>query len=894
MAEKPIQGNEIVATGVFDETIKAADLLIAKLHDMEQGFKDNLAVTKQFIETSKVDNSKNLKDNAQATKDATANLLALEKVQQETIKAEKLRLQVLQEAEKVERERIKTSQQASKAEQQYNKEIEKTAKAQKATNSEYAQASQALNTLSKRLKDNAIAGRETSKTGKLLAQEFANLKDKIDKADHSAQDFRRNVGNYPKELKLIQRELQGLEPGTKQFNELAKKAGELKDKISDAKDATKAFATESKATTAKTLFGQVLDDVKNLDFKGAAEKAATFASVVKTISFSEAVGGIKSFGSALLDIGKALLTNPFTLIIAGIAALVYVTYDLTTAFRKFNEQAQATNEYLRETNERIKKLAELQLDFLLKYKVALGQLTQVQADAVRLDKKYSNDRLAASKEFAKKSVELANELGINLDKSERGRFIDAARKQGYAQIKEKARREAYNRELLKLENKFKEEILAITKTKLAEEASVNAEAEAARKKDLEDKAKQRAKDFRDNTKSLNEELKRLQIEDTFNSEQQETQKVIFENEKEVERIKNTVANAETKNRFLIELEFKLQNDLRAIREKFANERQAQEKKEAEDKIAAEKKVDEQILKSGSDSAKVAQENLDKANAQEKKKSDDRKKQREEDLKDTIDFGNKVLDAIAANVAKESEIKQQAINKDIENTNKNIETQKQLAAAGKQNTLAEEEAAKVKKELALREEKEAEIKRQKALLFIKSVMSFIDKGDEPAVAFGKAAASMALVEVASAAFIEGTENVGKDKQFAKNKFSNGTDGYVARFDGDERILNPEQNKKIGNLSNEALADLAYQSRMGLLDTAKYAVVQSTDFATKINDSALLQQNALLIKELKEVKQAINDKPVPNFAMNQYHEFVLTTIENGFIKNRIFKNRKSRIC
>ena len=83
-------------------------------------------------------------------------------------------------------------------------------------------------------------------------------------------------------------------------------------------------------------------------------------------------------------------------------------------------------------------------------------------------------------------------------------------------------------------------------------------------------------------------------------------------------------------------------------------------------------------------------------------------------------------------------------------------------------------------------------------------------------------------------------------------------------------------------------------MGLLDTAKYAVVQSTDFATKINDSALLQQNALLIKELKEVKQAINDKPVPNFAMNQYHEFVLTTIENGFIKNRTFKNRKSRIC
>lgn len=894
MAEKPIQGSDVIATGVFDETIKGADLLIAKLHEMEKGFKENLTVTKQFIETSKVDNSKSLKDNAEATKQATANLLALEKVQQETIKAEKLRLQVLQEAEKVEQQRIKTTQQAGKAEQQYNKEIEKTAKLTKQANSEYAQASQALNTLSKRLKDNAIAGRETSKTGKLLAQEFANLKDKIDKADHSAQDFRRNVGNYPKELKAIQRELQGLEPGTKQFNDLAKKAGELKDKINDAKDATKAFATESKATTAKTLFGQVFDDVKNLDFKGAAEKAKQFASVVSTISFKEAKDGIKSFGSALFDIGKALLTNPFTLIAAGIAALIYVTYDLTTAFRKFGEQAQATNEYLRETNERIKKLAELQLDFLLKYQVAVGKITQIQADAVRLDKKYSNDRIAASKEFAKKTVELANELGVNLDKSERGRFIDAARKQGYAQIKDKARREAYNRELVKLEAKFKDEIIAITKTKLAEEQAVNAENEAKAKAERDRVNKEKIKEFVENTKNLNDELRKLQIEDTYSAEQRDIQKLKFENDKEVARIKNTVANAEVKNRYLIELEFKYQKDLRAIKDKYATEQLDKEKKDAELKLAQEKELDEKILKSGSDSAKVAQERLDAANAQEKKKSEDRKKQREQDLKDTVEFGSQLLDAVASQVAKESEIKQQSINKDIENANKNIETQKKLAEAGKANTLAEEEAAKVRKELVLQQEKEAEIKRQKALLFVKSVMSFIDKGDEPAVAFGKAAASMALVEVASAAFIDGTENVGKDKQFSKNKFSNGTDGYIARFDGDERILNPEQNKKIGNLSNEALADLAYQSRMGLLNTAKYAVVQSTDFSTKIADSALLQQNAQLIKELQEVKQAINDKPVPHFAMNQYHEFVLTTIENGFIKNRTFKNRKSRIC
>jgi len=894
MAEKPIQGSDVIATGVFDETIKGADLLIAKLHDMEKGFKDNLVVTKQFLESSKIDNSKALKDNAQATKDATANLLALEKVQQETIKAEKLRLQVIQEAEKVEQQRIKTSQQASKAEQQYNKEIEKTAKASKQATSEYKQASDALNVLSKRQKDNVIAGREMSKTARLVAQAHDELRLKIDKADHSVQDFRRNVGNYPKELKAIQRELQGLEPGTKQFNELAKKAGELKDKISDAKDATKAFATESKATTAKTLFGQVLDDVKNLDFKGAAEKAATFASVVRSITFAEAASGVKAFGTALFDVGKALLTNPFTLIAAAVAGLVYITYDLITTFSKLAETTKTVNEALAESQKRIEDLGRLQLDYIVKLRVAQGKYTKEQGESIKRELKNNQERAESQKKFSEDILKLAKELDVDLNEIQGNRFNENDIAVTITGKKELEKRKAFNRELRKLETAYTVESRQLLKAQALEKEADIAEQNAKEKEERDRVNKERIKETKANTKALNEELKRLQIEDTFSSEQQETQRVIFENEKEVERIKNTVANEETKNRFLIELEFKLQNDLRAIRDKFAKERQNQAKKEADEKIAAEKKVDEQILKSGSDSAKVAQENLDKANAQEKKKSEDRKKQQEQDLKDTIDFGNKVLDAVAANVAKESEIKQQAINKDIENINRNIDTQRKLAEAGRENTLVDEEAAKVKKELALQQEKEAEIKRQKALLFIKSIMSFIDKGDDMPTAFGKAAASMALVEVASAAFIEGTENVGKDKQFAKNKFSNGTDGYVARFDGDERILNPEQNKKIGNLSNEALADLAYQSRMGLLDTAKYAVVQSTDFATKINDSAILQQNAALIKELQEVKQAINDKPVPNFSMNQYHEFVLTTIENGFVKNRTFKNRKSRIC
>ncbi len=52
-------------------------------------------------------------------------------------------------------------------------------------------------------------------------------------------------------------------------------------------------------------------------------------------------------------------------------------------------------------------------------------------------------------------------------------------------------------------------------------------------------------------------------------------------------------------------------------------------------------------------------------------------------------------------------------------------------------------------------------------------------------------------------IEGTELVQADPRYRNNKVRNGEDGYIARFDGNERIVDPQTNQALGNFPNSLL-------------------------------------------------------------------------------------------
>lgn len=118
----------------------------------------------------------------------------------------------------------------------------------------------------------------------------------------------------------------------KQMQELAQKAGELKDKIKDVNEQADIFATGSKYEAVTNAFGAIQGDLQNLDFEGASEKAKIFAAAAKQITFGDAVKSVKDLGTAFATLGKALLTNPLFLIAAVVAGVIYAIVSLMQKF----------------------------------------------------------------------------------------------------------------------------------------------------------------------------------------------------------------------------------------------------------------------------------------------------------------------------------------------------------------------------------------------------------------------------------------------------------------------------------------------------------------------------------------------------------------------------------
>jgi hypothetical protein len=132
------------------------------------------------------------------------------------------------------------------------------------------------------------------------------------------------------ELKGIQDQLAMLDTGSEEFIKLAARAGELRDKMKDVKEAVSANAGPAIETFGNNLViaqGQL----SSLDLTGFGESLKRMGTNVKSISFKEMGNGIKSVTSGLGSLGKALLTNPIFLLATAIIAIVMNFEALTKA-----------------------------------------------------------------------------------------------------------------------------------------------------------------------------------------------------------------------------------------------------------------------------------------------------------------------------------------------------------------------------------------------------------------------------------------------------------------------------------------------------------------------------------------------------------------------------------
>ena len=145
----------------------------------------------------------------------------------------------------------------------------------------------------------------------------------LDKADSSSQSLKA-------QLRQMQQELQKLDVGSAEFQKLAREAGELKDRINDASEAVRANAGgafERLSGNASVLRQRLFD----LDFEGAGQSVKALASSAKSLTFKEATQGLKGFTSGIVDLGKAILTNPILLLGSVIVGIVSNFEALTKA-----------------------------------------------------------------------------------------------------------------------------------------------------------------------------------------------------------------------------------------------------------------------------------------------------------------------------------------------------------------------------------------------------------------------------------------------------------------------------------------------------------------------------------------------------------------------------------
>jgi len=234
--------------------------------------------------------------------------------------------------------------------------------------------------------------------------------------------------------------------------------------------------------------------------------------------------------------------------------------------------------------------------------------------------------------------------------------------------------------------------------------------------------------------------------------------------------------------------------------------------------------------------------------------------------------------------KRADREQTLLDRQIDKRQTNIERQTDLASRGLQNQLAFEEQQLAKAELKRQQLAEEQARKQEIIDLTKTYFNFLNAelqkpnantGTAIFNALGQTALSKGVAK-GIASFYTGTEKVENDLQ--DHKVHSGFDGYNINVDGTERIMTGSQNTKVGNLSNDELADLAFNYRTGNLlplsqiNEASNNIQKGT--AQNIYSSLLLQQQAKTNQLLEELVS----KPVQQVHVDSFSNLVETIQSN----------------
>lgn len=302
-------------------------------------------------------------------------------------------------------------------------------------------------------------------------------------------------------------------------------------------------------------------------------------------------------------------------------------------------------------------------------------------------------------------------------------------------------------------------------------------------------------------------------------------------------------------------------------------------KEREDEAKRRKEAADAAIKFEQTRRNLDEESVDarkKLEDERIKAAEDEKKRKEDELKDLFDMANKAIQIAEDEIKRKNKLREDALEKEIDDRQRNIDEQKRRAEQGLENTLAFEEQALREAEARKEAEEKKAVKREKTISFFKLLSANAEK--DPSNALQKTLTEMLLADAIAGAFFKGTEKVEDDLK--GNKVHNGRDGYVVAVDGSERVLTGEQNKLIGNMSNEDLAKLAHDyNNNKLLPNYMLNEGVNTSVSENIYASMQLSQMVKMNERLESVEEAIKNKPVSNTSFDNLGHIIREEIRNG---------------
>ena len=435
------------------------------------------------------------------------------------------------------------------------------------------------------------------------------------------------------ELKQLKGELANA-TDPEQMQELAERAGELQDKLSDANEAVKNFASGSKFEQIGNSFGSMKDSIMSLDFEEASQKAGMFSKTLTSLkptdignSIKGLIGVVGQLGKAFVTFGLQLLANPIFLLVAVIVAVVVGLVLLANKLGLIKPILDAMSKAFDYVIQKLKDFADW-----------LGLTNFAEEDKAKKSIE-SNKKIADSYKTKGEKIATAYDRQIEIAKIEGKNTtqLEIAKQKAIiqtAQLRQKALQQqlkdnAVSHSLDKDQIKAIQEGLKETKTLIqdstynvkkikAQEVADNKKANEETAKNNKESAQKRKQDQQEYAKQRLETAR--QIEDTNIALMDDgINKELKSNETKYARLradnaKNSKLTAEERKTIDLQLQEQEFNEKKIINQKYVDltleeNKQADAKKvELQDKLNAEQKVkDDEFNKLKAETGKTAQE-----------------------------------------------------------------------------------------------------------------------------------------------------------------------------------------------------------------------------------------------------------------------------------------------